>query len=225
MNSREDVCYVTNLLTNKSFSHLVNWTYHAPEVIDINFQTELVFKKLPWILVLFDLACLLLVKKFKCSVFGVSWETNILTRSNFGYFQYVTNSLPTLLLSEIKEFINDDIPLMHVRLGDSPTLVDDLNSQFKLVSNLGYQQIRVVTNRPVDFRRLSRRVGIHFDIVGGTVLEDYSLLSSARVVIIPQSTFSWFAVLTNKRVEEVYLRKETLGKIDRSLIKFTFHTY
>lgn len=226
LDSAEEVYFVTNLIKSQFFSWLIGWTFHSPEVLKLNFESPVKLKQISWINVALDLFGLLLVKRFKSSLFGVSWEAQVLTRCNFGYFQEVEKSLPTLKINwESQQSADHNVPLVHIRLGDSPTLEDDLSKQLCLISILKYSDVRVVTNQPKELLQITKNLKTNFIIEGGEVLRDYYLLSMAKTVIIPQSTYSLFAILSNKEVETVYLRSASLKMVNRNLITFSYLEY
>lgn len=82
---------------------------------------------------------------------GVSWEQVELTQTNFGYFQRNIN-YHRFVEIECSHYIYDrfliEIPLVHIRMGDSPTLRRDLNKQINLLNTLGYKHYNIITNRP-----------------------------------------------------------------------------
>jgi hypothetical protein len=226
LESAEEICFVTNLIKSQFFSRLIGWTFHSPEVLNLNFESSLRFKQISWFICALDLFAFLLAKRFKSSLFGVSWEAQVLTRCNFGYFQKIEKSLPTVKINwEYHENEDHNVPLVHVRLGDSPTLEDDLFRQLRLISVLDYSEVRVVTNQPEKLLQITNSLKTKFIIVGGEVLRDYYLLSRAKTVIIPQSTYSLFAILSNKEVETVYLRSDSLKMLNKNLITFKFWEY
>ena len=224
----EEVVFITNIIASRRINHCFGWTYHGPDVINMMFKQNVIFKQLSWIFVLQHLSQLVVAKTLNIQFLGVSWENKILTKVNFGYFQFHRKSLPSLKLamdSSSVDFGDTALPLVHVRLGDSPNLEQDIAAQLQLLLTLKYPKFRVVTNKPSEFLSRVKQVPLTFIVVGGDVIQDFHILSRAQIVIIPQSTFSLFASLTNQQLKHLYLRESArnLFDIDLCHIKYTIY--
>ena len=206
--SNEDIVYVVNIIKSKNLHKIIGWTYHEPTILSTTFIDDIAFVELPWIRVLFDFLFLSLSRIFNISIFGVSWEQEELTNTNFGYFQQKMNynrwvEIECCLDNHDQDLI--ETPLVHVRMGDSPTLRQDLNKQINLMKKLGFNHYNIITNRPDEVVENFTGQPFSIDVVGGQVIDDFCLMRNAEILIIPQSTFSLFSALSNQNARSIYI--------------------
>jgi hypothetical protein len=208
----EEIEFVTNFINSKFYSKFFNWTFHQNDLHNYNFNINLNFRNLSLITVLVDLFFLWSNKKrlFKSSV--VSWESSVLTKVNFGYFQYprkIQNR--NLLISS--SIVTIEYPVLHLRLGDSPSLKEDVESQIRLLKSLKFSKYIVITNDSIQANDLLKNQGIEFEIQSNCQAIDFYILSNCKIIIIPQSTFSWMAAYENTNLEKIYVHQKLWSKL------------
>lgn len=204
----EDVVFVVNIIKSKYLHKLLGWTFHEPTILNTMFVDNVVFVELPWIRVLFDLLFLFFSRILNIPVFGVSWEREELTNTNFGYFQQKINYDKLVEIECCLENVDRaliEVPLVHIRLGDSPTLRQDINKQINLLRTLGFRHYHIITNRPQEVVEYFINEPFSFEVVGGQVILDFCLMRNAKILIIPQSTFSLFSALSNQKASVIYM--------------------
>lgn len=206
----ENTTLITNLIEDSWYSKLFGWTFHSEAISSIEFQNNVCFKRLPTIQVLTHLILLFFALKLERPVRGVSWEAQRLTRINFGYWQKkhlrnhpVRIRIKTPLLVDVKH------PVIHVRLGDSPTIQEDLESQLVLISKNVFDKVIFVTNDKSNLSRLlHEETEINYEIMQNSVLQDLYVMLSAETLVIPRSTFSLLAAALSKNLSKLYVAED-----------------
>lgn len=204
----QDVVFLTNLIDKPIYSRVFGWTYHSPDIYNINLNEDINLKKESFFRLLFDLFFLVLAKSFKKNIFGVSWNSSEISRSSFGYFQDLEHHGRKQFSSgmQVQGKVYDTV--VHFRLGDSPTLDFDVNKQLNLLNELQLSDVKVVTNDIVTTSALLQNYDFEFEILGGSVIEDLKILMLSKRLIAPQSTFSLVAALMSDNLQELYIDKQ-----------------
>ena len=197
---------VTNLIEDRFYSRIFGWTYHKETVSELSFKNDVEFIRLNSLLVLIHL-CLLFFSKFTNRTFlGVSWESYLLTRVNFGYWQIRDGKDQNAFKLKIDYKVQvNTLPVVHVRMGDSPTICEDLNAQLELMKELNFDRYLVITNDKESFIESAKNFNFEFEARQRTVAEDLLSLLSAKTLIIPQSTFSLVASFMSDKLEVLYV--------------------
>jgi hypothetical protein len=204
--------FITNLVENRFYSKLFNWTYHNNILQNYKFALPLNFKRLSAYQVLLDLMLLWLVKNNIIKSNKLSWESSTLTNTNFGYFQYSRKKVISVLELSIKDLeINQ--PVVHLRLGDSPSLIDDYTAQIKLMRTLTFKRYIIITNDLNRAKALFDMENYEVTILSNSQQIDFFILANCRTLIIPQSTFSWMAAYENKNLEFLYVNEGIWNKM------------
>ena len=214
-----EVQIITNLIDDKFYSTLFGWSFHNEAISSGLIDNDIQIKRFPALVVLWHLLLLFFVKKLQRPVLGVSWDSNELTKVNFGYWQSkekIDNKNVRLKLNSGSKRIKG-VTICHFRLGDSPTQNEDYLAQIELIRSLDIGSYIFVTN---DKHALQSRLAgseIHYEIRQGNVLEDLNLLLSAETLIIPRSTFSLIAALTSKNLIKLYVPSDYWEDYQRNL--------
>lgn len=195
----DNVVFVTTLITKRVYSKIFGWTFHEPNLLDLKLNSQIQFVDRNAVYVLLDLVLLFFVKRLKLELFGVSWNSSELTRVNFGYYQDVKDKHPFIVSIRTHTKLYDAV--VHLRLGDSPTLKEDLEFQLRELDNLGLSCINVVTNDRKHAKLILQKYSFHYVFVGGNVLDDLEILMSSKLLIAPRSTFSLAAALMSSKLE------------------------
>lgn len=204
LDSRVDL--VTNLIEDSWYSRLFGWTYHKETVTQLSFRNEISFTRLNTLLVLFHLCLLFFSKRINTSFLGVSWNSKELTRVNFGYWQSSNSKSEITFRLRMNTNVEvNQLPVVHARLGDSPTLHSDLRAQLDLMLELNFEKYLVITNDKDSFIEYTRNLDLKFDVYQRTVSEDLFTLLSAKTLIIPRSTFSLCASLMSANLKVLYV--------------------
>ncbi len=206
------IVFVTNLIESKFYSRIFGWTYHNNALKNYTFTSPLIFERVSFFQLILDLFKLWLFKKKIFLNSGVSWESFRLTKINFGYFQYERDlAKRNLVISN--DFVEIDIPVVHLRLGDSPTLNQDKISQIKLMRSLTYKKYLVITNDANKAKEFFSEENYEVLIQSNSQQIDFFILANCKIIIIPQSTFSWMAAYENTNLEKIYVHQKLWSKL------------
>lgn len=201
------VVFVTNIIESGFWSRIFKWSFHEPTILKIRLQEDIYFKRLNTLVFLAHLLCLKASRVLRNPFLGVSWESVNPTRVNFGYYQDNPSEKWVLKFrSEIQ--LKRYNCVLHMRLGDSPTLQADLDAQMELLDKLKLELIHVVTNDKRRALKLLKNTSTHFEFLGGTVIDDLEIMRGAKKLIIPQSTFSLIAVFSSQNLETLYVTEK-----------------
>lgn len=199
-----NVIFVSNIIKSKSWSWLFNWSCHEDSVLQIPFLNEVNIEQISHLKVLIHLIGLKVSKSVGTPFLGVSWESIHGDRVNFGYFQSTFHQEWIVKLRTSVSLENYE-HVMHMRLGDSPTLQVDVDAQIKLLRALGLKKIYVVTNDPNSASSILKELYIDFELLRGGVKDNLDALTRAKILIVPQSTFSLTAVFLSDSLETLYV--------------------
>lgn len=199
----QNVVFVTTLITKRFYSRIFGWTFHEPNLLDLKLSGEIQLVERSAVFVFFDLFLLFFVKRLKTEIFGVTWDSRELTRINFGYYQDLKDKYPFILTVPTNTKIYDAV--IHLRLGDSPTLREDLELQLCELDNARFNCIKVVTNDRKHAELLLREYSFQYEFIGGDVLEDLDIMMSTKLLIAPRSTFSLAAALMSVNLETLII--------------------
>ena len=204
--SDKEVVIVTNIVESRFLHNLFRWTFHDFVLTDVLTENKLRIERVPIPVICWDLSNLFIHKSFPRLKTNVVWDSeDERATAYFGYFQTVEQ---WAVRCEIMHFSASDInvPLIHMRLGDSPTLKEDVVAQIDLIRSLGITAVKVVTNDRVSAERLLKHSRMDVLYKGGSVVEDFKEIANTKCVIIPNSTFSLTSILSSNLIETVYLR-------------------
>ena len=202
--SDRNVLFVSNLIKSKFWSWLFNWSHHEDSVLQITFLNEVNIQQISPVKVLFHLIGLKVSKFVGSPILGVSWESIHGDRVNFGYFQNTPHQEWIVKLRTSVSLENYE-HVLHMRLGDSPTLQVDVDAQIKLLRVLGLKMIYVVTNDCNSATSILNELDIDFELLRGGVMDNLDALMRAKILIVPQSTFSLTAVFLSNSLETLYV--------------------
>lgn len=221
----KEVVFLTNLIDNPIYSRVFGWTYHTPDIYNINLNKEISLKKENFLRLIFDLFFLFLARLFKKNIFGVSWNSTEISRSSFGYFQDLEHHRHQRfsLGMQAQGKVYDTV--VHFRLGDSPTLNFDVNKQLNLLKELKLSDVKVVTNDIATTSALLQNYDFEFEILGGNVIEDLKILMLSKRLIAPQSTFSLVAALMSNNLQELYIDKQFWSSKGRNMPNLNIKYY
>jgi len=198
------VFFVTNLIESRFWSQIFRWAFHEPTILKVPFLNDVQFKRISTFLVFAHISNLIISRVLQKPVFGVSWESLIATRVNFGYFQDCpSESWVIKFRSKLRKEHFDHV--VHLRLGDSPTLQVDVDAQIKLLNQLKHNMIYVVTNDRASALKLLKKVNTKVAFVGGNVIDDLEIMRCSKTLIIPQSTFSLIAAFSSHSLQTLYV--------------------
>ncbi len=203
-NKSDEIIFVTNLIEIKLYSFFFGWTFHENSLNKFIFPNDVKFVKINNLLVIKDLILLFLHRKLNKLDFNIQWEGNELKKVNFGYFQY-NRDKPSFKLKNKFNFIEIEKPIVHLRLGDSPTLYKDFNKQINLIKSLNYTEYIILTNDTVNAIELLKNENINCEIISISSDLDFFLMLHSKILICPQSTFSWMAGYFNEKLEKIYI--------------------
>lgn len=221
----QEVVFLTNIIDEPIYNRVFGWTYHTPDIYNINLNKVINLKKENFLRFLFDLFFLFLARLFKKNIFGVSWNSPEISRSNFGYFQDLEHhrNKTFSLAMQAQGKVYDTV--IHFRLGDSPTLNLDVNKQLNLLKKLQLSDFKVVTNDIAEVTALLQNYDFKFEILGGNVLEDLKILMLTKRLIAPQSTFSLVAALMSDNLQELYIDKQFWTSKGRNIPRLNIKYY
>lgn len=196
------VVMVSNIVESTFIHRMFRWTKHEyvlPQIIE---QNNIHICRVTKLTLIMDLGRLWLLKSLGVSL-GVSWEDiNSDSRVHFGYFQ----SPSKWLVTNIREtgIYNNNRPMMHLRLGDSPTLKFDYSAQLNLIKKVSMGELDIVTNDRIMANSILKDLSIEASIITGDVLSDFMRIRCSELVIIPNSTFSLAAALSSNDLRKIY---------------------
>ena len=200
---------VTNLIEDRFYSRIFRWTFHEETVSELSFKDDIEFIRLNSLQVIMHLGFLLFSKLTRRTFLGVSWDSYDLTPVNFGYWQLPGKNSATKYRLRINHDVEVcQLPVVHVRLGDSPTLSEDLKAQLNLMVQLNFDRYLVITNDKESFIENAKNLNLSFDVKQQTVTEDLMELLSAKTLIVPRSTFSLIASFMSSNLEVLYVNYE-----------------
>ena len=188
------------------------------------FANEINLVKLSFIKVLYDLFCLSLVKFFNFKLNRIGWNTTVLHKVNFGYYQFCKKKPVLSMNNNFIDLKESASVVVHLRLGDSPNLISDLLAQTKLMESLKKEHYLVLTNDVQRAENWFIDKNLNITIQQNSVIEDFALLSNAEILIGPQSTFSWMAAFLSHKVKCYYVH-ENLWKSIKFKKDITVITY
>lgn len=203
--SGEVIAY-TNIILSKNINRLFGWTYHQPVIQDLNIK-GIKFQQRNVILFFIDLIKLFFAFRLKDRQFlKVSWENHRNTDGiNFGYFQYSREGKSSFSLNlKNKTFKN----VVHLRLGDSPTMNSDLITQTKLMKTLNKEHYLVLTNDVNFAKDWFVDKDLNITIQRNSILQDFKILLNTETLIGPQSTFSWMAAYLSNKIKFYYVNEK-----------------
>ena len=201
-----NVVFVTTLITKRFYSTIFGWTFHEPNLLDLTLNSHIQLVERSPFYVFLDLFFLFFAKSLKTDIFGVTWNSWELTRANFGYYQDLNNKHPFILSVPTKTKIYNAV--VHLRLGDSPTLREDLTFQLRKIDDLRLSCVKVVTNDRKHADLLLQGYSFQYEFIGGNVLEDLEIMMSSNILIAPRSTFSLAAALMSTNLKTLFIDKE-----------------
>ncbi len=208
--SVEECEFITNLVEYKLYSKLFGWTYHGSGIDRAIFPEQIQFKRENTLIVIRDLFLLFLSTKLKITT-DVYWESPLLMKINFGYFQYPWVKRALNLNININN-LNIASPVIHMRLGDSPTLISDVEAQLRLIKSLNYKQYLIVTNDKFQAKKYLKEIESEseskFEFLTSSTYLDFFILSNAKILVCPSSTFSLMAAFFSLKLEEIYVPQE-----------------
>lgn len=209
-----EVVFITNLISSKTLTRCIGWTYHEPEILNLNFHRDIIFAKKNTLRLLVDLIMLFTSKKLARTILNTwRWgdkDDGGMYKVNGGYFQYYRNEPYEALISS--RFIPVD-RVVHLRLGDSPSINSDVAAIKSLLSKSNdWDNCIVVTNDVLEAKKLFGKRPLTY--CSNSILEDFELLRSAKNLVVSRSTFSMFAAYSSDCLENLWVASDfwdTLG--------------
>lgn len=199
-----EIEYYDILLRKNWLTRYLRWPVHPPTILDIVER----YKSFDYI-ILFNLFRAFIAKRFSKSC-GKYWESYC-SGAVIGYYQNLRYYDPSLLLI-ISERLNRLTPadlakfevVVHLRFTDS--VWQDVSFDFPpdLFSS---SPVLVVTDDRNKALSLLGALGIYNFILSDNSYLDFHYMRHSKVLFLSNSTFSWWAALTNPRLETAYMSK------------------
>ena len=204
--SQENCIFITNLVEDRWYSNIFGWTHHGNILDKSFFQNDVVFKRNKFISVIWDLFCLFLTKKLSIKT-HIGWETSTYKKVIFGYFQYPRQNR-SLKLNLNCNSLEINKTVIHVRLGDSPTLTEDVRAQIQFIMSYNKKEYLIITNDIKRAKELFNFSEFKFDFFQSTPYIDFFIMSNCTELICPKSTFSIMAANLNYRLEKLIVPRD-----------------
>ena len=195
------VQFVENLTHTNWVTKILGWKIHDvvyPSLISAEFTQQ------RWTPLL--LAKSGLMKKF-AQYYGKGHLPERPALHTFGYFQ--EKALLRKILITIKdprivqrEAVN---PVIHLRLTDSNYGSENINNLLHLKNLMPNQRFTIVTDDPLKTQELIRDIKLDAAIRHGDVLSDFYFLTSAKKLLLADSTFSWWAAALSENLNDVWI--------------------
>ena len=206
-----DVRLIDNLILKNSFfaSKVLKWKIHdnfLPQVYDVR---NIVSEK--------NILPILISKAPVFNSFSIygGLEYDVFPAKNmFGYFQNKIN----INLNSDRFFNCKDVSdtVMHIRLGDNNNLEFSKIYYLNVIRESKIKYVKVVTDDNDGAKKfLDDNTNLHYEIISSNTLEDFAVLRGSKTVIAAPSTFSFWAVISSKNAEKVYVPNTFLEYVRR----------
>lgn len=195
-----EIRFIVNLTQKNWVTKLLGWTIHPQiydELISANFVqynwTPLIQVKLRFF-----------STKSKFYVHGHLPKEPAL--HSFGYFQdkkLLQNVLVRLKVPPLTEIQNN--PVIHLRLTDSNYAASNKKNVQILQKLMPRCHFTIVTDSPNEAKQFASDFGLKGSIRHGDAISDFTFLQSAKILILADSTFSWWAAALSDVLTEVWI--------------------
>ena len=206
------VVYSTLLLKKNFITKILSWTIHdfvLEKLLNKNISIDNNF---------FDFIYILFSKinffNSLTSFYGVSKVPVNPSKYIFGYFQN-KDFLKKIHFEIPNVNKKNKIVTVHMRLGDSPSIKQDLLFQTNTIENLQTNEVIVVTNDIFLAKSymLEKFDNIICSFYSEDVVSDFIFLSTSETVICSNSTFSWWACKISNFQKNVFIPQSLSSRL------------